>query len=195
MDPIQSIALIVLTLAGTWAVVELALTFRRARATVDALDKTVAQLNDTITEARPVVAKLDGAIDELEPSLAQVEPLLKKANVAVEALSADLIEVNGVIRDVSQLTGTVSSASETVNGIADAATEKVQRLFGKHRKPVVPSCEHVLSEPAAEGAVPVEEPSSAEGPAPARTYYTYADPVAPEAHAADGGAAKENPNE
>ena len=59
MSPIQ-IALLVLAIAGVWAIVELALTLRKTRNVVDSLDKTVNDLNNTIAEAQPVVAKLDG---------------------------------------------------------------------------------------------------------------------------------------
>ena len=62
MSPIQ-IALLVLAIAGVWAVIELALTLRKTRYVVDSLDKTVSDLNNTIAEAQPVVAKLDGAVD------------------------------------------------------------------------------------------------------------------------------------
>ena len=70
MSPIQ-IALLLLAVAGVWAIVELALTLRKTRTVVDSLDKTVTDLNNTIAEAQPVVAKLDGAVDELTPALAR----------------------------------------------------------------------------------------------------------------------------
>ncbi|MFR3925137.1 MAG: hypothetical protein ACLTXI_07940 [Collinsella sp.] len=41
MSPIQ-IALLLLAVAGVWAVVELALTLRKTRTVVDSLDKTVS---------------------------------------------------------------------------------------------------------------------------------------------------------
>lgn len=132
MDLMQ-IALIVLIAAGVWAVIELALVLRRARGVVGGVDQTVRELNNTIEEARPVVAKLDGIVDELQPAAAQIEPLLKEATVAVEALSADLVEVNGVLRDVAAVSGTASAASNAVSGIADAASEKVHKLFGLGR--------------------------------------------------------------
>ena len=47
MSPIQ-IALLLLAVAGVWAVVELALTLRKTRNVVDSLDKTVSDLNNTI---------------------------------------------------------------------------------------------------------------------------------------------------
>ena len=53
----MQIALIVLIVAGVWAVVELALVLRRTRGTVDTLDKTVGKLNDTIDDVRPVINK------------------------------------------------------------------------------------------------------------------------------------------
>lgn len=133
MDPMQ-IVLIVLALAGVWAVAELALTLRRTRGVVSSLNKTVEQLNGTLEEARPMVAKLDAAVDELQPAMAQIEPLLKQANVAVEALSADLIEVNGVLRDVSAVSGAAASTSNAVTGLADAASDRVQKFFGKGQK-------------------------------------------------------------
>ena len=61
MSPIQ-IALLLLAVAGVWAVIELALTLRKTRTVVDSLDKTVGDLNNTLAEAQPVVAKLDGAV-------------------------------------------------------------------------------------------------------------------------------------
>lgn len=184
MDPLQ-IALIVLAVASVWAVVELALTLRRARSSVDALDRTLESVNATVAEARPVIAKLDGAIDDIQPALGQVEPLLKQGSIAVEALSADLIEVNGVLRDVSSVTGSVSTASGAVTGIANAASEKVQRLFAKHHDdPAAGS--RALSDAAGDAAVAGEGdgasddeavPAADEGE-PKRRYYTYSDDTA-----------------
>ena len=158
MDPIQ-IALIVLIVAGVWAVVELALVLRRTRGTVDTLDKTVGKLNDTIDDVRPVINKLDETVENLQPAIQQVEPLLQRSTIAVEALSADLIEVNGVLRDVSQITGGVSTASGAMSNIAGAATEKVQKLFNKkhHDEPASP--DRTLTESAGVGSLHADTPS------------------------------------
>ena len=171
MDPIQ-IVLVALAAVGVWAVVELALVLRRTRSTMGSIDKTVDELSETIAETRPVIAKLDGAVDELAPALAQVEPLLKQAGVAMEALSADLVEVNGVLRDVAQVTGTVSTASGAVTGIADAASEKVQRLLGKKlsHRPVVAEDPATL---AVRDDAPADDPIAADEPSEAKQYYTY----------------------
>lgn len=175
MDPLH-ILLVLLVIAGIWAVIELALTIRRARTTVDSLDKTMGEVNDMLAETRPVVAKLDGAIDELQPALAQVEPLLKSANVAVDALTSNLIEVEAVVRDVSTVTGAAANAGNAVSGVADSASEAVQKLLGKF-KPGSPDPERALNEgsDSSREAVSTSAPENApaEAPAPAPRYYTY----------------------
>lgn len=175
MDPLH-ILLALLVIAGIWAVIELALTIRRARTTVDSLDKTMGEVNDMLAETRPVVAKLDGAIDELQPALTQVEPLLKSANVAVDALTSNLIEVEAVVRDVSAVTGAAANAGNVVSGVADSASEAVQKLLGKF-KPGSPDPERALNEGADSSREAVltsaPEDAPAEAPAPAPRYYTY----------------------
>lgn len=175
MDPLH-ILLVLLVIAGIWAVIELALTIRRARTTVDSLDKTMGEVNDMLAETRPVVAKLDGAIDELQPALTQVEPLLKSANVAVDALTSNLIEVEAVVRDVSTVTGAAANAGNAVSGVADSASEAVQKLLGKF-KPGSPDPERALNEGADSSREAVltsaPEEAPAEAPAPAPRYYTY----------------------
>lgn len=142
MDIIQ-IALIVLVIAAIWAVVELALTFRRARGTVESFDKTVADLNNTLAEAQPIVAKLDGAVDELQPALTKVEPLMSSAQQSVDALTSTIVEVESVVRDVSTVTGAAATAGNAVSSISDTATEAVQKLLGKN-KPVSAPAERTL---------------------------------------------------
>lgn len=175
MDPLH-ILLVLLVIAGIWAVIELALTIRRARTTVDSLDKTMGEVNDMLAETRPVVAKLDGAIDELQPALTQVEPLLKSANVAVDALTSNLIEVEAVVRDVSAVTGAAANAGNAVSGVADSASEAVQKLLGKF-KPGSPDPERALNEGADSSREAVStsapEDAPAEAFAPAPRYYTY----------------------
>ena len=137
MDPLQ-IVLIVLAVAGIWAIVEVALSVRRVRTTLDGVDKAVTEANeamreakDTLSEARPVIAKLDATVDDLQPALERMEPLLESAHIATNALSADLVEVEAVIRDVSSFTGAAANAGNVFTTAADTASAAVQRLIGK----------------------------------------------------------------
>ena len=183
MGPIQ-IVLLLLAIAGVWAVIELALTLRKTRIVVDSLDKTVTDLNNTLAEAQPVVAKLDGAVDELTPGLAQVEPLLKSSKTAVDALTSNLVEVEAVVRDISEVTGSVAEASNAVSSVTDSAAGAVQKLFNKVKAPAADAdrklaaaeaeqpTERVLigeaEDEAADGADAAQKPAAK----PAQ-YYTY----------------------
>lgn len=183
MGPIQ-IVLLLLVIAGVWAVIELALTLRKTRIVVDSLDKTVTDLNNTLAEAQPVVAKLDGAVDELTPALAQVEPLLKSSKTAVDALTSNLVEVEAVVRDISEVTGSVAEASNAVSSVTDSAAGAVQKLFNKVKAPAADAdrklaaaeaeqpTERVLigeaEDEAADGADAAQKPAAK----PAQ-YYTY----------------------
>lgn len=181
MEPLQ-IALIVLVVAAVWAVVELAVTLRRSRSTMDQLDKTVDELNETIAETKPVIAKLDGTLDDIQPAISRVEPLLESANVAVDALSANLVEVEAVVRDVSSLTGAAATAGSAVSGVADSASEAVQRFLNRKKGAVDPAR---ALDPATCAAQPLA-PEPAAGPrddeAGQKSYYTYEPerPAAPE---------------
>lgn len=154
MSPIQ-IALLLLAVAGVWAIAELALTLRKTRNVVDSLDKTVNDLNNTIAEAQPVVAKLDGAVDELTPALAQMEPLLKSSKTAVDALTSNLVEVEAVVRDISEVTGSMAEASNAVSSVTDSAAGAVQKLFNKVKSPAADT-ERKLAAAAAEAERPTE---------------------------------------
>lgn len=154
MSPIQ-IALLLLAVAGVWAVAELALTLRKTRGVVESLDKTVDSLNNTIAEAQPIVAKLDGAVDELGPALAQVEPLLKSGQNAADALTSDLVEVEAVVRDISEVTGSMAQASNAVSSVTDSAAGAVQKLFNKVKAPAA-DAERKLAAAAAEAEEPTE---------------------------------------
>ena len=166
MEPIQ-VVLLLLAAAGVWAVVELALVFRKLRGIVASLDKTVDEVNGIVADARPIVGKLEETVDNLQPTIADLDPVVVKAGELVDAASADLLEINVLLRDVSGITGSVSSASSAVSNVADAATDKVQRLFGLNREEASPAG-RTLETPEAEG---LDAPAPAAPATPG--YYTY----------------------
>ena len=175
MEPI-SIVLLLLAAAGVWAVVELALMFRKLRGTIAGLDKTVEEVNRVIEDCQPIVQKLDATVDELQPIVADLDPVVVKAGELVDAATADLLEVNVMLRDVSNVTGSVSSASSAVSSVADAATDKVQKIFGLGRtEPAAP--ERTLETPSEDGPAaaggPASEADAAQEPPANPGYYTY----------------------
>lgn len=131
LDPLQ-IVLVVLVLAAVWAVVELALTLRHARASVDEVTRTA---NETIEQAQPVIAKLDGVMDDLQPAIKQVDPLVERVGDAVDSANESLGRVNGILGDVSSVSSTAADVTDMVNGVATSAaagvTNVINRISGK----------------------------------------------------------------
>ena len=127
MEPL-TIALVVLVIAGVWAVVELALVLRRTRRSVETLTDTV---NDTLGEVRPVIAKLDGAVDELVPASREVEPMLKKASTTIDLVNVDLVRLEGMLSDVNTVTDTSARVSTAVTGAAESVASGVAGAVGK----------------------------------------------------------------
>ncbi len=186
MDPLQ-IILIVLAAVAVWAVVELALSLRRARSTMDGVDKVVAEasdavgeINETLAEAKPVIAKLDDTLEELQPAIQRVEPLLVSANVAVDALSANLVEVEAVVRDVASFTDTAVSAKNAARNVAGSASDAVQRILGRKKSAADP--DRALAEGAAAAPADGTASDASDDPSAASArYYTYDGASAPEA--------------
>lgn len=127
MEPL-TIALIALVAAAVWAVVELALVFRRARRSVGELTESA---NGVIEEARPVIAKIDGAVDELTPATKHVDPILEKAATSVDLLNVNLVRLETILSDVTVVTDTGARAAGAVSGAADAVASGVAGVVGK----------------------------------------------------------------
>lgn len=126
------IVLILLALAGVWALVELALTNRKSRVVVSELAENV---NNTLNEVNPVIAKVDGILDEVQPAIKQVDPLLISAISAVDSLSKDLDSVDVILGDMSRTTTGIANASDavvsSVNNTVNAASGFVSNMLNK----------------------------------------------------------------
>ncbi|OFK24836.1 hypothetical protein HMPREF2826_06360 [Olsenella sp. HMSC062G07] len=127
MDLLQ-LGLIVLVVAGIWALVELALTIRKARGTVEVLGRSA---NDTIEQVQPVIAKLDGTMDDLQPAIKQVDPLVEKIGVAVVEATQSVGKVNVILDDVSHVSGTAADVTGVVNQVANNAASSVNGVINR----------------------------------------------------------------
>lgn len=127
LDPL-TIVLILLVIAGIWAVVELALFLRRTRKSVaDVTDS----LNQTIVEFQPTVAKLDGIVDELGSSSKQLEPILEKASTTVDLVNVNLVRTESVLADVNTATNTAANLTSTASAAAGNAANAVAGVVNK----------------------------------------------------------------
>ncbi len=169
----MTIALIVLVIAGIWAICELALTIRQTRKSVSELTDSV---NDTIADIRPVVAKLDGVADELPAAAKQIEPILEKASTTVDLINVDLVRVEGILSDVNAVTDTGARASGAVTGavetVASGVAGVVNKVAGKVSGKPAGAKLAAGDAPAALNAA-TEEPVSSEEVSGDEGYFTY----------------------
>jgi len=123
-----NIALILLAIAGIWAIVELAMTLRKARASIDDLLHTT---NDTLEQVQPIIGKVDGLMDDIQP---EVAPLMENLNSVLGESNTTVTRVNEILGDVSSVSDAASSFTTNVKAAADgtvgAAVSAVGRLVG-----------------------------------------------------------------
>ena len=156
------IALIVLVLFGVWAVVEVALTMRSARKSID---KITTSASEVIEQAQPIVAKLDGVVDELEPAAKRLGPLMDEADEAARSVDTAFKSLNGVLEDVSTVSGTASTVTGAVNRVAETAVSGVASVVSRLKGGV--SGERVARLEGADAAEPAHD-EPADEPAPQR---------------------------
>lgn len=181
MSPL-SILLLVLAVAGIWAVVELALTLRKARTTLDEVSHSATEAMD---QATPVIAKLDGVVDELQPALREVTPLVEKIEDTLDEANTGLGKVNNILGDVSSATHGVSSVGESASRIIDTATSAAVGVVSKVASfggITIPEGQQLIGKGAPEAEDSEAEVGNAEEqPARKGGYVTYA-PVTPESN-------------
>ena len=119
---IKDIALLVLLLVAIWAVIELALTVRSARKSID---EVVTSANETIAQVQPVIAKVDGMADELDPAVKQIPGMLEKTTGTIDSATATLDNLNSILGDVGTVTSTASNVTATVSSAATSAVSGV----------------------------------------------------------------------
>ncbi len=127
ISPLQ-IGLIILVVAGVWALVELALTLKTSRKKIKDVSEGV---EETLDEIKPIISKLDGVVDELEPAAKELPVLLDKASTATDALTVDLLQVDTILNDVSSVTGAASGVTNSVTKAIGAAVNAASNLIGK----------------------------------------------------------------
>ena len=116
------IVLILLVIAGIWAVVEIALTVRSARKSIE---EVTVSANQTIEQAQPIIAKLDGMMDDLDPTIKQIPALMEKVDTTVESANTSLESLNVVLGDVAAVSGAASAVTATVSKAASDAVSGV----------------------------------------------------------------------
>ena len=183
MDPL-TVMLVVLAVAAIWAAVEVALTLRKVRSS---LDEVAHSATEAIDQATPVIAKLDGVVDDIQPTLRELPALVEKGGVTIDTANVSLDKLNGILGDVHSATHGVAGVGESASRIVNTATNAAVGVVSKVAKMggiTIPEGQQLIAgkdAPVADSqeAAAAPEPEEEE-PAPARGgYVTYAPVSAP----------------
>lgn len=190
MEPL-TIVLIVLAIVAVWAVAEMAITIRKARAALDEISHSATEAIDQVT---PVVSKLDGVVDELQPALREVPPVMEKVSTLMDDASVSLNSVNSILGDVSSATHGVAGVGDAAGRIVNTATSAAVGVVSKVASfggITIPEGQQLIGKGGDNAASKPEQEAEADAPAedarPHRepSYVSYAPVTAPSDDSAD----------
>lgn len=110
---------IVVGLALIWFVVELALTMRKVRSTVQDLEPTLDNVEKMVTDLQPTITKVD--------------PLMDRVTLTVDSVNLELMRVDGILENVTKITGGVSKTVDAVDSVTSAPLDIVTNMTKKVR--------------------------------------------------------------
>lgn len=127
INEIVNIALpIVYVLVGAaiiWLIVELVMTARRARKTVEEVQQQIA----------PTLASVERITASLEPVAAKVDPLIERVSLTVDAVNLEIMRFDQILEDVGEITDSVASAVDAVDTVASAPMDLVNSVTNRVR--------------------------------------------------------------
>lgn len=154
------IVYIIVGVALVWFVVELALTIRRTRTTVDSVHEQIEPTLDHVNE----ITK------SIEPVVAKVDPLMDRVALTVDAANLEIMRVDQILEDVGQMTGTVTKTLDTVDSVTslpldavNSVTTKLRTIFKKPQASEV-SQDLGKEKAAADATAPKPEPAKPDTP-------------------------------
>ncbi len=119
LNIILPIVYIIVGCALVWFVVELALTVKKARSTVEDL--------------QPTLKNIETAVTDIQPTIKKVDPLMDRVTLTVDSVNLEMMRVDEILEDVSKITGSISKTVETVDTVTSAPIELVSNVTKKVR--------------------------------------------------------------
>lgn len=138
LSELVPIFLIVLLSVAIWAVVELALTFRRTRSTVmnanEAVDTTRELIASVQSTLEPTLARIDPMVEQIQPAAARIDPMVEHVQLTIDAANLEIMRLDQILDDISKVSGIAGKTATSVDTItsapAELITSAVERLRG-----------------------------------------------------------------
>lgn len=141
----NTILICVLIAAGVALVVlivEALLTVRKARTTIDDIQKqiepTLANVEQITNDIKPVMADVKDMTAQLKPAIGKVDPLVERVSLTVDAANLEMMRVDQILEDVTAITDSASTTIEAVDNITNAPVELMNNLSYKVRSVLNP---------------------------------------------------------
>ena len=142
INMVLPVVYVVVGIALVWVLVEVVMTLRKARGTVDAIQKQVeptrANVERITTELEPVVANVRQITDQIQPAVGKVDPLVERVSLTVDAVNLEMMRVDQILEDVTHITDSVSKTLDTVDTVTSAPVELVNSVSDKVRARFAP---------------------------------------------------------
>ena len=142
VNMVLPVVYVVVGIALVWVLVELVMTLRKARTTVDAIQKqvepTLVNVERLTGELEPVVENVKQITEQIQPAIGKVDPLVERVSLTVDAVNLEMMRVDQILEDVTQITDSVSKTLDTVDTVASAPVELVNTVSDKVRARFAP---------------------------------------------------------
>ncbi len=123
MGAVLPIVYVVVGIALVWFVVELVLTVRKTRSTVEDMKK---QLDPTLESVQRMTKALEPAVDK-------VDPLVDRVSLTVDAANLEIMRLDSILEDVGEITDSASNAVGAVETVTNAPVELMNSVTSKVR--------------------------------------------------------------
>lgn len=138
LNTITPILIVIVLVAAIWAVVELAVTLRKARKTVETANQMVEKADEFATQAKeqlePALARIDPILESVQPAAARLDPMVEHAQLTVDAANLEIMRLDQILEDVSHVTAVAGKAADSVDkvtsGPAELVTGAVEKIRG-----------------------------------------------------------------
>ena len=117
------IVFLVVGIVLVWFLVELVLTLKSTRRTVDTLQEKLV----------PTLDHVEQITKDIQPAVTKVDPLLERVSLTVDAANLELMRVDQILEDLGEVSGTVSKATNAVDTVASAPVNLVNSVTSKVR--------------------------------------------------------------
>jgi uncharacterized protein YoxC len=130
-----------------WLIVELAITMRNTRKTI----------NDMKQQVDKVAVDVSEMTTDLKPAIKKVDPLMDRVAVTVDAVNLEVMRLDGILGDVSTITEKGARAANSLDDITSAPMDLVNSVADKVKRRFGPKSASEASLSIAEGKVEDKE--------------------------------------